>query len=229
MDLLWKDDIKLQAKLFLGYGKRVKYNNPRILHNHKSIFVHIPKTAGNSITSILTELSKSDMGFSPKIAKHAKAFEVKALLGGKIWDQYFTFAMVRNPWDLMVSSYHWWQQKAKGIPYHSNHALKVGKMKDLNEFLNSRYGQEQINERRGNIFDWITDRNGNIIIDFIGKAESLDKDWLYICEQIGIEHHPIPHINKSQRRDYQEYYTDQTKDLVYRRFKKTIDRFGYEF
>lgn len=109
---------------------------PKYLRNingreQQIISIHIPKTAGTSIAKGLTDnsfvriplvktysvrniqrrLQRKLKGID-KFGKHAKALDVRAAVGDKTWEECFTFVFVRNPWDLMVSSYNWWLQKA---------------------------------------------------------------------------------------------------------------------
>ncbi|MBD3226349.1 MAG: hypothetical protein GF313_16590, partial [Caldithrix sp.] len=193
--------LRLRAKKIIGVHRRNHYPNGRIVHDYKCIFIHIPKTAGNSVTRALAALPQKQSNLSPKIGKHAKAYEVKYLLGEAIWNEYFTFAFVRNPWDLMVSSYHWWLQKAGRLSTrYQRHARRIQKMDGFNAFIQSHYGQKMINERHGDIFDWISE-DGNIIVDFVGKVETLQQDWKKICRQIGVEAADIGHINKTNGLD----------------------------
>ena len=87
-----------------------------ISRKHKFIFVHIPKVGGTSIKKCLLpfydrkkELEKIPKGLrsSNVIArKHAYASVLLQALGKNIWRSYFKFAFVRNPWDWVVSIYH---------------------------------------------------------------------------------------------------------------------------
>ncbi len=220
--------LRLALKGALGYRRRIKYHNNRINHIHQCIFVHIPKTAGSSVTNALNAVSGPAEQKSPKIGKHAKAYEIKFLLGKDLWERYFTFTFVRNPWDLMVSSYHWWLQKAPQLPPHRRRAERVKRMSGFSEFIQSDLGRYMINERHGNLFDWITE-NDKIIVDYVGKVETIDRDWKIICEQIGMDAPAIPHINKTARKGYRDYYTPETKKLVAYRFQKSIELFNYDF
>jgi hypothetical protein len=171
----------------------------------------------------------SDSGLkSPKIGKHAKAYEIKFLLGEDTWKRYFSFAFVRNPWDLMVSCYHWWLQKAPQLPPHRRKAVRVKKMPDFTEFMASEFGKYMINERYGNLYDWISERD-EIIVDYVGKVESIGDDWKAICEHVGMEATAIPHLNRTERRDYRDYYNPAARELVADRFSRTIKQFGYTF
>lgn len=221
---------KIAAKKLFRVHKRREWHNPRIQHEYQAIFIHIPKTAGTSITEELKKLPQKQQNLSPKMSKHAKAWEVRALLGEEIWHNYFTFSFVRNPWDLMVSSYHWWLQKAVNMEQYKDHAKKIQQMDDFREFLRSKYGQKMINERYGDLYHWLADRKGNKrIVDYIGKVETLQKDWEQICERLELEPTRIGQHNPTQRADYRDYYDYKSKDLVARRFARTIQEFGYDF
>jgi hypothetical protein len=222
------EKLKLFGKKLLFYHHRFNTYNPRIRHDFKCIFVHIPKTAGSSITKSLESLPGNNNANSPRISKHAKAFEIKGLLGDEIWEEYFTFAFMRNPWDLMVSSYHWWLQKAGKIPYHHRHHRRISMMEGFNDFIYSRYGQKMINERYGELRDWVTEKD-NILVDFLGKVETLDDDWKKICIEIGIEPTALARINTSNREEYRKYYTPETRRIIAKRFEWVINKFNYSF
>ncbi len=222
--------LKLAYKKLLGYRVRRKYHNPRVNHQLGVIFIHIPKTAGNSITTALNEHSDPSEKQSPKIGKHAKAWEVRFLLGEEQWQNYFSFAFVRNPWDLMVSSYHWWLQKAIDMKQYRRHVRRIQRKGDFKKFIRSKYGRCMINERYGNLFDWISDYStGEKIVDYVGRVETLQQDWEKICKHAGMEPGVIGRLNATRRSDYRDYYDNETRGLVAKRFYKIIDMFGYEF
>ncbi|MFO8234698.1 MAG: sulfotransferase family 2 domain-containing protein [Bacteroidales bacterium] len=222
-----------------------------ISHKNRFIFIHIPKTAGTAINWALQE--KSNVSFrkfygklkyiyyslvspnmcftlyTPKIQKHAKAKEIRSVIPKQIWKEYFTFAFVRNPWDLMVSSYEWWLQMAGMWPDLHDDIQKIKKMKGFHEFIWSEYGLSRINEQYGNIYDWISEGDDEIIVDYVGKYENLDKDLNWIGSHLGISEVVPPKINVTERLPYREYYDEESKKLVGERFEKTIEKFEYSF
>ena len=79
--------------------------------------------------------------------------------------------------------------------------------------------------------NYLVDKNGRLIPDFIGRFENLEKDYKKLCKKIGIKKPPkIPHKKKSRRKvDYREYYNEETKMLVKERYKEDLRLFGHGF
>ena len=191
-----------------------------ISNSGKYIFVHIMKAAGTTISRTLDKSLKWNdivLGSTPigeaiqgpfrkrfSLHKHSRASEIQSAVGERIWNDYFTFAFVRNPWDLMVSSYFWWVQKSSRWEKYRDDTALTSQMNGFNEFILSNYGREMINECKGNIYDWIS-ADGEIIVDFVGRFEQIQADWQIICRQIGLRHFELPWLNKSNRQPYQDY------------------------
>ena len=74
----------------------------------------------------------------------------------------------------------------------------------------------------------LKDRDGNLLVDFVGRFESLGEDLAYICQRLGITA-SLPHINRSRHQDYRHYYDDRTANLVASHFREDIQRLGYIF
>jgi hypothetical protein len=56
----------------------------------------------------------------------------------------------------------------------------------------------------------------------------LDEDFQSICRKVGISA-ALPHVNKTKRTGYRDYYDPETRDLTARLYAKDIERFGYAF
>ena len=183
-------------------------------HTNKFIFVHIGKTGGTSIEHTLNpNVNKSQsvktQGNTEFKGKHWVASNYKRKYRD-IFDLYFKFTFVRNPWELEVSLCKWFEM--------------IGD----NKF---RPFKQHINRRQGNMgfTRFMCDKKGNNLLDFIGKFENLQEDFNYVCDKIGIPQQQLPHINKSKHKHYTEYYDDETKQIVAEKYAKDIEYFGYEF
>ena len=77
-------------------------------------------------------------------------------------------------------------------------------------------------------FDFVS-IDEKISVDFIGRFENLNDDYQKVLHNIGSDSLPLPHIHKSNRERYRNYYTEETKEIVGEFYKKDIEEFGYEF
>ena len=178
------------------------------------IFIHINKTAGSSIEKAL------GLHF-----EHKTALEKRAELGQNHWESRFSFAFVRNPWDRAVSQYYYRKRTNKT-------GLTAGGIGFL-EWLQRVYGDQDpkyYNNPRMFMpqWKWISDEEGKPIIDFIGRFETLAADIEVVCRRLGREA-TLPHLKRSKRGNYREYYDEAGRKLVERRFKLDIEHFGYEY
>jgi Sulfotransferase family len=195
------------------------------------VFIHIPKCAGTSIHRALTSLHAAD-GLpieKPRYHKHSKAFQVRKVLSRREWNNTFKFSFVRNPWDLMVSSYHWWITHAYEFTSLAADIARIKAMGNFSAFIRSKYGLEMINEHYGkDELDWVSHK-GRIIVDFIGRYEHLAEDWAKVCEALGVAKIELGRENRVARENYRAFYDEETNRLVTDRFARTIELFGYEF
>ena len=205
------------------------------MYNHEleSIFVHIPKTAGSTLHKTLSKSCKFEMkGHTSHFTKRnpwigTKHYPCKHLRK-KYLDNYFKFCFVRNPWDIMVSSYFWWTKQPR-----------TGRKKILQKQIINLTFDEYIRQHSNKINEvfhdnngqhhWFADDGGNILVDYIGRFENLQEDFNVVCDKIGIPHQELPHKNKSKHKHYTEYYDDETKEIVAEIYAKDIEYFGYEF
>jgi hypothetical protein len=206
-------------------------------HQKKFIYIHIYKVAGMSIRSALQpfdEMSKKEFPWYENIKfdlgqrfkflsgwalDHIKAKQVKKYLAPEVYNNYYKFTFVRNPWDWQVSLYHFMLQ----VPNHPQHRL-VTKMKSFDEYIEWRVNEDLELQR-----DFIYDDQGNKILDFVGRFEHLQEDFNVICQNIGLAPVQLPYINKSKHKPYKEYYSEHSKNLIGKAFKEDIELFKYEF
>lgn len=188
-----------------------------ISHSYKFIFVAVPKTASTSVGSAIDEYGQ-DSG----LAKHLTALNACKQYG-KIWDEYFKFSFVRNPWDWLVSWYMYRKRDALKDPGHPNHKNYTGSM-SFEDFLRRDYPAVRKTQRSR-----ISDHQGKLLVDYVGRYENLGEDMNLISTKIGIPAVTLPHLFRSVRREYREYYTDTTRQLVIDHYREDIDFFEYSF
>ena len=189
------------------------------------IFIHIPKCAGCSIINALPEKTTSSNVIN---CGHCSLDEVLRL--NPKFKHFFKFTFVRNPWSRVVSSYCFWKNQSnncdfnfsqwdeKQINFCQNHSFEEFVLNLDSEELNKPHVQPYFEKH-------IKDQNFN----YIGKVESIQKDFDYICDAINIKRLKLKHKNKSTDKNYQTYYTSKTKDIVYKKFLHDIKYFDYEF
>lgn len=167
--------------------------------------------------------------------QHRDAVQHQDLIEPDAFDSYFKFSFVRNPWDRLLSQYTFRKQLLdKDFCPVDKYSLPFGDWINYvcsSEFDESRtsHGLSVIDYHLGDQLNWLTDSEGNLLVEFIGRFENLQEDFNSVCDKIGTRHKKLRHKNKSKHKPYWEYYDDATKELVAEKCKKDIEYFGYEF
>ena len=76
---------------------------------------------------------------------------------------------------------------------------------------------------------WICDNDDHIIVDYLGRFETLRRDFDSICKDLDIPHVELPHSNKSNHGPYRGYYDRHSLEIVERVYRKDIKYFRYKF
>ncbi len=192
------------------------------------LFVHIPKTAGNSIQTILRHYSEDEIvalraeqnGIERfglrnphyKIKKHSTLAEYRAALGGERFRDLYKFTCVRNPWDRMVSYYFGAAQRPEAWDRKEFKKL-ILKALSITDYLRLDKGE--------------ADPFGNV--DYTMRFENLAGEFRTVSARLGIPDAPLPKYNRSHREHYSKYYDAELRELIRKRFAPEIERFGYAF
>lgn len=200
-----------------------------ILSNkHRFIYAAFYKTGSSSIEEaldkyrgrithyILERKYRKRFPEEVEVFKHVSPLIIRGLVGHKKWSSYITFAFVRNPWDRTVSLYHYHNQRIPGV-----FPLAQNSFEEWVKLGGTGTAQRLMSE-------FLSDEHGNIMVDCIGRFENLEQDFRKICENRGITCN-LPHYNKSDRKSYREYYTDETREIVRSWAQRDIEMFDYEF
>ena len=190
----------------------------------RCIFVHIQKTGGISIESVLRQGDPAIGSHLHEGRRHLSAREIAPLVQPSQWSDYFKFAFVRNPWDRLVS----WHCMCVQSKNPNRFADYVQRCAPTFEAFVTRAVTGPGEKTTRNQLDYLTDAHGAMIVDFVGRYETLNEDFAQVRQRLQLSAE-LPHANQSSHRDYREYYTAETREIVAQRFARDIRQFGYEF
>jgi hypothetical protein len=139
-----------------------------ISHELKTIFVHIPRTAGTSVEIALA--GNNWWKIDPK-TKHIEWREAKELYA-PYWDNYLKFSIIRNPWDWVASLYF---------------SHDRGGDRSWEEYLQNPvlFSHEQSTVSQSSII--------GAEMDLILRYETLHEDFVRLCGDLGVKR-TLPHV-----------------------------------
>lgn len=216
-------------------------------HNKKFIFLKTLKTAGTSVEMALqhycappgrlagmvrafTDEIITDIGIvgargaKEDVARarwrnHMAASEVRAQIDSEVWGRYLKFTTIRNPYDRVVSHFHYKNPDAKSWP----------KEKIFRKFNTALERSIQFGRSDRDIY--LID--GEIAVDRFIRYESLQSDFDNLCRLLGLDLQVLPRWKTEQRGaekiPYREYYGGVARKAVQAEFEFELETFGYEF
>jgi len=237
-----------------------------ISHSDKCIFIHIPKVAGQSIETFFLRrnglsweqraplLLRPKMTLDPAAAPgrlaHLRAADYVNLryVSEELYNSYFKFAFVRNPYSRIVSFYKYlgYENRCNFEYFTKVELKKLLENPDKGYFVFPQW-----------TFLYIADISfsaSECLVDYVGRFETLDNDFSYVLKQLGIPDQNLPYVNQSnemprskgtkvknilyrlmkwqfkRRRkiiSWKNVYTPKAKDMVNQIYKKDFEIFGY--
>lgn len=219
-----------------------------ISHKHHFIYTKTVKTAGTSVESYFEPfcMNEGEWEFSHRRNEyisesgiigirtgspleiqasiwwnHMPAKTIQALVGEKVWNKYFKFCVVRNPFEKMVSSYHFFSRQSMNTGMtgsKSTYYLKV----DFEKWLNSC--PLPMDQNKYMI-------NGIFCMDYVIKFESLPEGIEDVCNKLNVEFQPqrIDHLKKSNKPEIclKDYYSQKSIEIVAKAYKHEMKMFNY--
>lgn len=226
-----------------------------ICREHNCLFVHIPKTGGQSVEQFFMDLLKLDWDTDREVLllqanedrsrgteKLAHLSATEYVEGGYLspadFSALFKFSFVRNPWARILSEYRY---------------RNYFRHRSFRDFVLNKLPKPGWDDQYRHVmpqYDMLHDRDGNLLVDFVGRFENLQQDFGRVCERLGIDDAGLPHRNRSdkksrdlrrkirnflfmngenQLRGMAGFYDDETREAVARYYYKDIEAFGYEF
>ena len=209
-----------------------------ISKKNKLIFFHLPKNGGTSVSDLLLRnenyyyswviFSKILKKFTRKnnfffnkfqnkihlLSSHEPVKSIEEKISPQIFNTYFKFAIVRNPYSRFVSRYNYTK-----LISNINH-LK------FSEFVKQFIKFNMITDKQ---YQFLLNKNGKIGVDKVFKLENINKDINEITSRININPNKFYRINTSTYDDYKQYYDADTKKIVENFCKEDLDFFNYHF
>ena len=201
---------------------------------YKFVYFHVPKTGGCSIKKVLLKYQRSDptADLHWRLKGHCRYSRVLETFPHT--EDYFKFAIIRNPWDRFVSAFLFLKKGGLGGVYPDDFKYKQmieDNGGDMKSFLKSGFDFKSriIHMKSQHVF--LCDKKLNLKTDYLGEYTTLQKDFDKICDSLKIKREILPHTNKTRKNSehYTEYYDEETKRIVAEKYAKDIKLFSYEF
>ena len=231
----WRDTVEYHEQTDMSDQLADEFNRESIVNGEKltkdwkdrivkvdGLFIHIPKTGGSSCYKCLQpDVIKSD-------AKHETALVVKdrilELFDEDEWNRLYKVAWVRNPWQRAVSL--WKYTRKMGIPKHGINDFKVWLFDPKVAY---HCEDEPYNRSPLTALTYVSDLDGNIIVDFFGRLEHINEDMEKLGKKLNKNFKLGHHMNHSFGDGYERYYDNESREYVAEICKWEIETFNYNF
>lgn len=187
------------------------------------IFVAVPKTGSTSVENMLQPYC--DRQLAAAFGKHALAIKLREDLPEAIWNQSFRFAFVRNPYDWMYSWYRFRSRAALRAPTHPAHDRYTGDI-SFDQFVHT-FSDKELMLRQS---DFLSDHGGwgEPLVDFVGRYETLQRDYEIVCDRLGLIAAQLPLTNESAGAARGELpMSSDSRRIINEYFRPDFELFGY--
>lgn len=191
----------------------------------RSIFFHIPKTAGLSVSKAL---------YGNSGGGHRGVVEFLVAFGPEAFERYFKFTIVRNPWDRVYSA--WRFLRGGGMHEEDRRWAErhLAVHDDFGGFVKRGLPTAEVQAAlhflpQGAFLCW--PGSSLPLVDYIGFFERLEESFACIAHRLGKPRKPLPRLNRSGAApaDYREAYDEESRGIVSEIYAVDVALFGYDF
>ena len=209
-----------------------------ISYDKRCIFIHIPKCGGTSIENVIwphpEDLTEANLwwGFVSKYhnkyqtggLQHLLARQVRSEVGLEIFNSFYKFTIVRNPWDRIVSQFAYMQTRPDLMDF-----IGMQPETEFKAYLGLIQKKQHVQWTPQT--DFILDQDGTLLVDKIGHLESIEKDSREVFETLGVcrGQAAILHANRSKRKSLDHYYDQESIEIVSEVYSSDINYLNYSF
>jgi hypothetical protein len=205
-----------------------------ISHQHRFIFFAIPKTGTHSVRQALrAHMGEQDLEqvalfetkrfpypeFAGIRHGHISSRQIRPVLGDAVFGSYLKFAFVRNPFDRFVSFCAF---MSRGTPVFETEPQRFMKyvIRELKPVDHMLYQPQHA---------MVTDADGRLELDIVGRNETMQASYDAICARIGIPGTELGRVNATSHRPWQEYYDRELVGWVSDLYRRDLELFDYAF
>lgn len=130
---------------------------------------------------------------------------------------YFKFSIVRNPWG---RAYSWYRNCLRDPQRY-----RFDRNTSLSDFLDRSVCRGALRRQTS----WLEDFSGRIAVDRVMRFESLEEDFLKVCDELHIAPISLPHARQGSGENYRDRFDQRSQGIIEQAYRKEIELFGYAF
>lgn len=178
-----------------------------ISKSHRFIFIAVPKTGTSSVETALQKYAAEKM--TRRFNKHATTRKLMRDLPEEMWNNFFKFAFVRNPYDRIESWYFYRKRSELANVNHPRHKMYTGD-KTFEEFVQ----WFPKNTMMLNQVDFIAPKDDGLLVNAYGRYETLEADFAKFCGRLDIPEIELPQVRVSQRDQSSDIWTPESRRII---------------